>query len=145
MDGNENLISEGRSEEDIFFVGNIMIDSLVYSLERASNSKILEVIGVDKGEYGVLTLHRSSNVDDREAFVEIIEAIEEIGKEIGIVFPIHPRTKNSLERFGLKKRFEAVPNIILTEPLGYLDFISLISNSKIVLTDSGVYRRKPHF
>ena len=98
IDGNENLIREGRKEEDIFFVGNIMIDSLKYCLERSSENGIFEKLNIQKGEYGVLTLHRPSNVDNASSMESILEALMEIGKLIEIVFPMHPRTRKSMER-----------------------------------------------
>ncbi len=137
QDGDDNLRNEGVSEERIKFVGNVMIDSLFNNLERAKTSKIHSNLGVDKGNYGVLTLHRPSNVDNKEAFEGIITALEKIGKRIPLVFPLHPRTKNRLEQFNLTERLESIPNIVLTGPAGYLDFISLMSESKLVLTDSG--------
>tara|TARA_B100000287_G_scaffold432594_1_gene492274 strand:- start:739 stop:1854 length:1116 start_codon:yes stop_codon:yes gene_type:complete len=137
VDADKNLISEGRNVDDIYFVGNIMIDSLINGLEKISESDILGEIGILKGEYGVITLHRPSNVDNFETLEQIISALEEISEEKKLVFPVHPRTNNSLEKMGLKSRLEENPNIILTPPLGYLDFMSLIFNSGIVLTDSG--------
>ena len=95
-----------------------------------------------KKNYGVLTLHRPSNVDDKDAFIGILEALEKIGERIQIVFPLHPRTKNRAEQFGLTQRLESIPNIVLTGPAGYLDFVALMAQSKIVLTDSGGLRKR---
>ncbi len=145
VDADKNLISEGREERDIYFVGNIMIDSLIKGLRRASKNKVLEEIGIQKREYGVITLHRPSNVDDFETLEGIINAMEEIAKERRLVFPVHPRTKNNLEKMGLKSRLEENPEIILTGPLGYLDFLSLINNSRIVFTDSGGLQEETTF
>ena len=136
-DGDENLRKEGVAEERIKRVGNVMIDSLFNNLERAKASTIHSDLGVEKGNYGVLTLHRPSNVDDKEAFEGILTALEQIGDRIPLVFPLHPRTKNRAEQFGLTKRLEAIPNIVLTGPAGYLDFVALMAESKLVLTDSG--------
>ena len=136
-DGNENLQKEGVADERIKFVGNIMIDSLLNNLERAKESTIHSDLGIEQGNYAVLTLHRPSNVDNCESFAQIISALEQIGGKIPLVFPLHPRTSNRADEFGLKQRLEAIPNIILTAPAGYLDFISLMANSKMVLTDSG--------
>ncbi len=137
IDGNENLLSEGRSEKDIHFVGNIMIDSLYNILERSANSEILESLSLTEGEYGVLTIHRPSNVDDVDAFTSIIEALEVIGEGLDIVFPIHPRTKKNAIEMNLIERIKSIPGVMLMGPTGYLDFVSLISSSRIVLTDSG--------
>ena len=136
-DGDENLRNEGVSEERIKRVGNVMIDSLFNNLERSKNSTIHSDLNIEKGNYGVLTLHRPSNVDEKDAFIGIIGALEEIGSKIPLVFPLHPRTKNRAEQFGLTKRLESIPNIVLTGPAGYLDFIALMAESKLVLTDSG--------
>jgi UDP-N-acetylglucosamine 2-epimerase (non-hydrolysing) len=137
MDGNENLKKEGISDDRIYLVGNVMIDSLFQQIERSKSSTILSELKVAKGEFGVVTLHRPSNVDTKDSLHQIIQAIKEISTMITIVFPVHPRTKKNLEQFGLLKELEQSRNIILTEPIGYLDFVALMSNSKIVLTDSG--------
>ena len=136
-DGDENLRNEGVSEERIKRVGNVMIDSLFNNLERSKNSTIHSDLNIEKGNYGVLTLHRPSNVDEKDAFTGIISALEEIGSRIPLVFPLHPRTKNRAEQFGLTTRLESIPNIVLTGPAGYLDFVALMAESKLVLTDSG--------
>ena len=136
-DGDENLRNEGVSEERIKRVGNVMIDSLFNNLERSKNSTIHSDLNIEKGNYGVLTLHRPSNVDEKDVFTVIIGALEEIGSKIPLVFPLHPRTKNRAEQFGLTKRLESIPNIVLTGPAGYLDFVALMAESKLVLTDSG--------
>ena len=136
-DGSENLRLEGVVEDRIKFVGNIMIDSLMNNLDRAKESTIHSDLGIKDNHYAVLTLHRPSNVDDQESFTQIISALEEIGPKIPLVFPIHPRTNNRAEEFGLKQRLESIPNIILTPPAGYLDFVSLMAGSRMVLTDSG--------
>ena len=136
-DGDENLRNEGVAEDRIKRVGNVMIDSLFNNLERAKASTIHSDLGIEKGNYGVLTLHRPSNVDDKDAFIGILEALEKIGERIPLVFPLHPRTKNRAEQFGLTQRLESIPNIVLTGPAGYLDFVALMAESKIVLTDSG--------
>ena len=136
-DGDENLRKEGVAEERIKFVGNIMIDSLFNNLERAKSSAIHTDLGIGKGTYGVLTLHRPSNVDEKEAFLRILAALEQIGERIPLVFPLHPRTRARAEQFGLTARLESIPNIVLTGPAGYLDFVALMADSKLVLTDSG--------
>ena len=127
----ENLRNEGVAEERIKRVGNVMIDSLFNNLERAEASTIHSDLGIEKGNYGVLTLHRPSNVDDKDAFIGILEALEKIGERIPLVFPLHPRTKNRAEQFGLTQRLESIPNIVLTGPAGYLEFVALMAESKI--------------
>lgn len=136
-DAVQNLLKEGISEKKIFFVGNVMIDSLLRLRERAEISMILKRLNLDSDQYAVLTLHRPSNVDIKEVFDEILAALEEIQKEIKIVFPIHPRSKKMIEEFGWEGRVNGLKNLVLSEPIGYLDFLKLVSNSKFVMTDSG--------
>ena len=136
-DGDENLRKEGVAEERIKRVGNIMIDSLFNNLERSKSSTIHADLGLEKGTYGVLTLHRPSNVDEKDAFIRILTALEQIGERIPLVFPLDPRTRIRAEEFGLTERLESIPNIVLTGPAGYLDFVALMAESKLVLTDSG--------
>ena len=135
--GNKNLIREGIDKNKIFFVGNVMIDTLLKHKEKSKKSKILSKLKLDKNNYAVLTLHRPSNVDDKKSLENILSILNEIKKEIKIVFPIHPRTLKNLMKYRLLKYIKNKKNIIVTEPLGYLDFLCLMSNSKFVLTDSG--------
>jgi UDP-N-acetylglucosamine 2-epimerase (non-hydrolysing) len=136
-DGDENLRNEGVAEERIVRVGNIMIDSLFSNLEKSKQSTIHQDLQLAGREYGVLTLHRPSNVDDEDSFKSIISALVHIGEKIPLVFPMHPRTSKQVEKFGLKERLEAIPNIVITEPIGYLDFVALTAGAKMVLSDSG--------
>lgn len=133
----KNLKREGIPDGKIFFVGNVMIDTLYAFVEEARKRPTLDGFGLTKKKYAVLTLHRPRNVDIKENLYQIINAIEEIQKRIKIVFPVHPRTLFRLKEFGLEERVKRLGNLLLTEPLGYLDFINLISNSKLILTDSG--------
>ena len=135
-DGDEHLRAEGIAEERIIRVGNVMIDSLYNNLARAESSSIQDDLGLED-DYSILTLHRPSNVDDVEIFAGIISALEVIGKEIQIVFPMHPRTEKMAKQFSLYERIASIPRIKITGPVGYLDFVALMSNSKLVLTDSG--------
>ena len=135
-DGDENLLKEGVAPEKIKFVGNVMIDSLFYSLEKSKNSNIREDLNLNEKEYAVLTLHRPSNVDEKETFDGILIALAEISAKIPIIFPAHPRTKSRISEFGFENLIEN-SNIKLIEPLGYLDFLRLYSGAKLVLTDSG--------
>jgi len=184
--GNQNLLGEGISREKVFFVGNTMIDTLVKHREKAKQSKILQKLGLINSQlktqnsnlipYGVLTLHRPSNVDNKETFRNILEALKEVAKDLPVIFSAHPRTLNRIKEFGFENYFDfrfqfltpspqskAVrPNssspppqsskgvkslasnlqplacgLHCVEPLGYLDFLCLMSNSKLVLTDSG--------
>lgn len=134
---NENLIMEGIDDKKIFFVGNTMIDSLRSNIKIAENSEILEKLDLQKNEYSVLTLHRPANVDKRDKLEGILDILENVQKRTRIVYPIHPRTKNSLKKFNLMNKVQEMKNIILTEPLGYHDFLKLISYANMILTDSG--------
>jgi UDP-N-acetylglucosamine 2-epimerase (non-hydrolysing) len=133
-DGDENLLAEGVPAEKIHFVGNIMIDTLLRHLPLATLDRIRDRIPVVAKQYAVLTLHRPSNVDDPETFARILSALRQIARRLPIVFPVHPRTQARLAAFGLDR---PIDGLILTEPLGYIDFLSLTSNSRLVLTDSG--------
>ncbi|GAB4381706.1 MAG: UDP-N-acetylglucosamine 2-epimerase (non-hydrolyzing) [Calditrichia bacterium] len=135
--GNENLKKEGIDPAKIHFVGNVMIDSLTYFLQKADESSILDELNLRKGEYALVTLHRPSNVDEAESFIRILDAFEIIQKEIPIVFPIHPRTEKNIERFGLKEKVKSLKNLHLLPPIGYIDFMRLEKDCKFVMTDSG--------
>jgi UDP-N-acetylglucosamine 2-epimerase (non-hydrolysing) len=135
--GLDNLAKEGIDSDKVHFVGNVMIDTLMANRERAKKSDILSRLGLKEKGYVAITLHRPSNVDDLDKFAEIITAFEEIQKEIKLVFPMHPRTRSNIKGSELEKRIEAMTNFILLEPIGYLDFLCLMSNAAIVMTDSG--------
>ena len=136
-DADENLRAEGIPPERIRFVGNVMIDSLLQNLERARASRIRTDLGVDGSAYGVLTLHRPSNVDRPETFGRILTALETITQTLPVIFPVHPRTRKTIAELGLSERVAAMKNLRLIDPLGYLDFLSLYSSARLVLTDSG--------
>ncbi len=131
-----NLENEGVNKEKIFFTGNIMIDSLVKNLEEAKKSDILGNLSFSPQQYACMTLHRPSNVDNREMLEIILRAINKISNKIPIVFPCHPRTKNNLREFGLDNNIDG-NNFKIVEPLGYLDFLKLEAESQMVITDSG--------
>lgn len=131
--GEENLRREGVQAERIHFVGNVMIDTLLAHLERARKRDTLDRLGLEREGYGVLTLHRPSNVDDPGQLQGLFQVLEDIHEEIPVVFPVHPRTQAAIQR-GLSGRR---PRLMLTEPLGYLDFLRLMADARLVLTDSG--------
>ncbi len=138
-DANKNLLHEGIPEYKIFFVGNTMIDTLVTHLSVARKLKVREKLGLGKVRYGILTLHRPSNVDDKRVFQGILDAVSNISRIIPIVFPVHPRTYNLIDddiQFLLYDD-EFKKGIIFIEPLGYLEFLSLMDKATVVLTDSG--------
>ncbi|MEP6719328.1 MAG: UDP-N-acetylglucosamine 2-epimerase (non-hydrolyzing), partial [bacterium] len=136
-DAGENLRAEGIPAERIRFVGNIMIDSLLKHLPRAKQSTVVANLGIGDRDYAVLTLHRPSNVDNPDTFARILEALEEISKRLPIIFPVHPRTRKTIAELGFAERVSKIGGLRLIEPLGYLDFLSLYSKARLVLTDSG--------
>jgi UDP-N-acetylglucosamine 2-epimerase (non-hydrolysing) len=137
---NENLWAEGISKDKIVFVGNVMIDSLMRQMQVASRLSLVQDMGLQTWNYAVLTLHRPSNVDERNTLVGIFEALAVIGEQLPIVFPIHPRTRKMMENFGLADylaRRGDGKGLVVTEPLGYLELLNLNMNARLVLTDSG--------
>jgi UDP-N-acetylglucosamine 2-epimerase (non-hydrolysing) len=135
--GVRNLRKEGIPDSKIFLVGNVMIDVLVKNKPRIDKRKILEELGLEPRLYGLLTLHRPSNVDEKAVFGQILELLGEITGHLPVVFPVHPRSKKRLEEFGLLKELDKIERLQKCEPLGYLDFLKLVSEAKLVLTDSG--------
>ncbi|MGO9138850.1 MAG: non-hydrolyzing UDP-N-acetylglucosamine 2-epimerase [Syntrophales bacterium] len=133
---NDNLMREGVSDERIFFVGNVMIDTLCFYLERV-RSMNLSIDGITEGKYATLTLHRPSNVDDPIVFSNILTAVEIIQEEVPIVFPVHPRTKKNIDVFGLARKCSHMQNLIMVEPIGYQEFLRLNITAKFAMTDSG--------
>jgi len=134
--GIDNLVREGVAADKIYFVGNVMIDTLRQHLEKARKSQIMDELNVLK-PYALVTLHRPSNVDARETLQSLLECLVEISREISIIFPIHPRTRNNIKKFELEYVLEKSDKISLVDPLGYLDFLNLTTNSYVVITDSG--------
>jgi len=127
--GRRNLLAEGVPAGRIHLVGNLMIDSLRRHLAQARESGALERLGVRPHAYGLVTLHRPSNVDDPERLADILGALETISRDLPLLFPVHPRTRARLKTAGSRLQ--------LLEPLGYLDFLCLMAASAVVLTDSG--------
>jgi UDP-N-acetylglucosamine 2-epimerase (non-hydrolysing) len=170
--GLQNLRNEGIPASSIHFVGNTMIDSLLTFSPKADNSTILEELGLRKepgksikgnnlpGRYALLTLHRPSNVDNKETFLNILAGLEELARDCPIVFPVHPRTRKRIEEFGLNFRDEVNSEksgadlgtitsngngVILTRPLGYLDFLCMMKHAAMVVTDSGGIQEETTF
>jgi UDP-N-acetylglucosamine 2-epimerase (non-hydrolysing) len=139
--GVENLQIEGKKESQIFFVGNIMIDTLYYSLEKLKgkegiNYKNIKHQNVNNSSYAVVTLHRPSNVDNEDKLRDILSTFSEISKEMHLYFPIHPRTKKNIEKFNLNSLLRD-SNITTMPPMSYLDFLLLWKDASLVFTDSG--------
>ena len=135
--GVENLRREGHDMSRVHLVGNVMIDTLMSQVERARNRDTLERLSLEAGEYGVVTLHRPSNVDDRETLAGLLQVLVEISARIPLVFPIHPRTRARVEAFQLTELLTTAPRLQLLEPQGYIDFLCLTSQAKVIVTDSG--------
>lgn len=133
QDGDANLRREGIHPEKIFFVGNVMIDTLVRLLPVAAKRPVLANLGLIKGTYVLVTLHRPSNVDQRASLAEILDALAVISQTRPVIFPLHPRTRERIKEFGL----EPAPGVRMLEPQGYLDFLALTQAAGLVLTDSG--------
>ncbi|HET6724742.1 MAG TPA: UDP-N-acetylglucosamine 2-epimerase (non-hydrolyzing) [Gammaproteobacteria bacterium] len=134
-DADDNLRAEGIASGKIDFVGNIMIDSFELMRARIGASDILERLDLTPGTYGAVTLHRPSNVDEPHKLARLLTELETVAKRIPLVFTVHPRTRQRMEEFGLSVSADAAVRLI--DPLGYLDFMKLVSNSGIVITDSG--------
>jgi len=140
-----NLLKEGISSSKIFFVGNVMIDSLIKSLSQIKKSQILKKLRLEQKKYALLTLHRAENVDNKERMGKLISIIDKIQKKLKIVYPCHPRTKERIVKFGFLGRINKMKNLKIIEPLGYLEFSNLELNSKFVLTDSGGVQEEASF
>lgn len=129
---NENLIKEGKLPQQIHFVGNTMIDTLLNHKSNFRKPEIWDEISLENESYIVITLHRPANVDQESTLKSLIESILESSRGIPIIFPVHPRTRKALDKLNLK-----APNLYMIDPLGYLEFNYLVENSKAVITDSG--------
>ncbi len=134
---NTNLKNEGISNKKVFFVGNVMIDTLLKNKNKIKTSKIFSELSLKSRDYILFTLHRPSNVDNKDTLNANMVFCKEISEIITVVFTIHPRTKSSLKKMNLWSELENNKNIILLNALGYLDFVSIMSEAKLVITDSG--------
>ena len=133
----ENLLREGCPRDRIYFVGNVMIDTLLRHRERALQTPVLERLDVAPGEYVLVTLHRPRNVDDAAKLTAIVEALGQVRERLPVIFPVHPRTRKRLKEFGLLERTTELLGAGLCKPLGYLEFLHLMARARVVLTDSG--------
>ena len=133
----DNLMAEGIKAEKIHLVGNVMIDTLLGNRQKAECTKVLETLDLRPRCYALVTLHRPANVDNPEALSGLIEVLDAVQADMPVIFPIHPRTKQHLVRNGLKAKVGGMAQLRLTEPIGYLEFLKLMANARIVLTDSG--------
>lgn len=133
--GIDNLKNEGIPDDRIFYVGNIMMDSLVSFMEKIENEQAQKSLGLKDKEYILATFHRPSNVDDAIQLRKLVDFLSRVSRRENLIFPIHPRTKANIIKFGFEQFLD--PKIKQTEPLGYIRFLSLLQNSKLIITDSG--------
>jgi UDP-N-acetylglucosamine 2-epimerase (non-hydrolysing) len=136
-DANDNLLREGVAPQRIHFVGNVMIDCLLAHFPKTEARNTLGRFGVEAGNYASLTLHRPSNVDDSEVLKGIVEVLMEVSQLLPIVWPVHPRSRRMLEQRDLLLRVERSPGLRLTDPMGYLDMLTLNRGARMIITDSG--------
>ena len=135
--GVENLRREGHPENHIHLVGNVMIDTLTRLLPQAQARDTLSHYGLEPWQYGVITLHRPANVDRPETLSPLLDVLVEVSRQLPFVFPVHPRTRHRIEQFGLSARLDSARGLIQLSPLGYLAFLALTSQAKVIITDSG--------
>lgn len=138
-----NLKNEGVPDKKIYFVGNVMIDSLVQQLPKADKSSILHHYNLETKNYILVTLHRPSNVDSVEFLEDLLHLFQHLSEKRKIIFPVHPRTQKNLEDVGYLDKLNG--NIILTEPIGYIDFLALTKNAELIITDSGGIQEESTF
>ncbi len=132
-----NLAKEGVPDDKIFFVGNVMIDSLIHFREKAGQSMILKDLAIKEKDYILMTMHRPSNVDNEDGLKDILEIIKEAATHKKVIFPIHPRTSNNYKKFGLFEELSNIDNLFLLEPQGYFEFLHLMERAALIITDSG--------
>lgn len=133
--GIKNLRDEGIDNEKIYFVGNTMIDTLEAHYDLIEDSPVVENMGLTKGNYILATFHRPTNVDDKEGLEALMHTLEQLANKRKLVFPVHPRTRRNIRDHGLENNIPK--NLILTQPLGYIEFLSLMRYAELVITDSG--------
>jgi UDP-N-acetylglucosamine 2-epimerase (non-hydrolysing) len=136
-DADENLVAEGVDRSRIDFIGNIMIDSYEMMREAIAADGSVKSMGLEPGRFGVVTLHRPSNVDSRETLALLVDVLVRVSASLPLVFAVHPRTRKKLEEYSLMSRLQSGGGIRTVDPLGYVQFMNLVSNSAAVITDSG--------
>lgn len=143
--GVDNLRSEGVSDDKIAFVGNVMIDALVRFREKAAQTPIVDDLGLEEGNYVVMTMHRPSNVDEKDQLEVVLQTIQQICEDRSLVFPMHPRTKARIEEFGLDEELSRIDGLQVLPPQGYLEFLALMDQAGAVVTDSGGIQEETTF
>ncbi len=142
---NFNLINEGKTKEKIFFVGNVMIDSIIQNIDEIKKTRYYKKLNLKKKKYAVLTFHRHENITNKNRLFFLIKIAREISKKIKIIFPLHPATKKRLLKLNLFNKLKTIKNLKIISPLGYKNMINLILNSKFVMTDSGGLQEETTF
>lgn len=143
--GWDNLMKDGHTSEEVFFVGNTMIDTMVAFNDNIEKSDILNNLNLTSKKFVLITMHRPATVDTIEGLQKLLDLILHISKTYKIVFPVHPRTLKNIEIFGLKTQFEKISELIFTQPLDYFAFQKLVKESKFILTDSGGIQEESTF
>jgi UDP-N-acetylglucosamine 2-epimerase (non-hydrolysing) len=143
--GYDNLIAENKNKENIFFVGNTMIDTLVAFEREIDKATILNELGLTPNNYILMTMHRPATVDDVQGLKKLSALINEVSDDLKIIFPIHPRTLKNMDAFNLGNNFRNNKNLILTDPLDYFSFQKLVKEAKLILTDSGGIQEESTF
>jgi UDP-N-acetylglucosamine 2-epimerase (non-hydrolysing) len=143
--GLNNLRAEGVPDEQVAFVGNVMIDSLVRFREKAAALNTAADFGLAPGSYVLMTMHRPANVDDPANLARVVEILHALTQQAPVVFPVHPRTRNCLAEEGHLKALQALENLHLSDPIGYLEFMSLMQDAGLLVTDSGGIQEETTF
>lgn len=149
-DARFNLLQEGIPENKIYFVGNIMIDSLIQHRKKAENSNILAKLDLHKADntradFVLITMHRPSNVDNEDSLLILLNTFKQLSEKIRLIFPIHPRARKNMKKYNLENDFESITNLMLIDPIGYYDFMKLQMTAKFVVTDSGGIQEETTF
>ncbi|AQG80575.1 non-hydrolyzing UDP-N-acetylglucosamine 2-epimerase [Spirosoma montaniterrae] len=135
--GVDNLQREGIADHKIHFTGNVLIDALTDFLPRATARNTVGRLGLSKGSYVLLTLHRPANVDTKAGLQHLLQLVASTARQCVVVWPLHPRTRANLQTFGLLSQLNSLPNVLLLEPQGYIEFLNLLDQADLVITDSG--------
>ncbi len=143
--GVDNLKQEGKDPNKIFLVGNTMIDTMVAYEDDIQNSEILNKLGINAGEFLLMTMHRPATVDNKEGLRKLLDLVAEVTQKLTLVFPIHPRTVARMKSFGMYDELTSIERLILSEPMSYFNFQRLVKDCKLILTDSGGIQEEATF
>nr|WP_321246897.1 UDP-N-acetylglucosamine 2-epimerase (non-hydrolyzing) [uncultured Psychroserpens sp.] len=143
--GIDNLISEGKNEDQIYFVGNTMIDTLVAFKDQINRQDVMAKNDLLPNDFILITIHRPARVDNKKGLENLVALLKDLPKTKKLVFPIHPRTLNNIKKFGFQEAFDTIDNLLILEPLDYFSFQNLIHNCSLVLTDSGGIQEETTF